>query len=353
VALDVPASPLGGKSSQDGDVHEGYGLARPVADSSPMAAEAAGLNPRGRANEKVTRVVSPTISVRQRFREIWLSRELLIYLVRTEIKVKYKNSVLGLVWSMISPAMTLAIYFIVFQVVLGNHMPNFVIYLFAGLLLWNLFSLGVLTGTGVIVNNAGIVKKVSFPREILALAAVGSACVFFFFQSIVMVIFMVVLHAGPDWAYMPLLILALITGVVLASALAVLLSSINVYLRDTQHLMEVILTAWFWACPIVYAFQSNIGAKLGPKHLLWVYFLNPVTPLVLTFQRCIYNKIAPVAQVKGANGKLGPVTYDVLPLHGFLWYLELDVGVLVIAVALFFVALAVFGRLEGNFAEEL
>jgi hypothetical protein len=90
VALDVPASPLGGKSSQDGDVHEGYGLARPVADSSPMAAEAAGLNPRGRANEKVTRVVSPTISVRQRFREIWLSRELLIYLVRTEIKVKYK-----------------------------------------------------------------------------------------------------------------------------------------------------------------------------------------------------------------------------------------------------------------------
>jgi len=126
--------------------------------------------------------------VRQRLREIWISRELLVYLVRTEIKVKYKNSVLGLVWSMIAPAMTLAIYFFVFQVVLGNRMPDFVIFLFAGLLLWNLFSLGVLTGTGVIVNNAGIVKKVSFPREILALAAVGSACVFFFFQSLVMII---------------------------------------------------------------------------------------------------------------------------------------------------------------------
>jgi ABC-2 type transport system permease protein len=227
-------------------------------------------------------------------------------------------------------------------------MPNFVIYLFAGLLLWNLFSLGVLTGTGVIVNNAGIVKKVSFPREILALAAVGSACVFFFFQSIVMVIFMVVLHAGPDWTYLPLLVLALITGVVLASALAVLLSSINVYLRDTQHLIEVVLTAWFWACPIVYAFQQNIGTKLGPKHLLWVYFLNPVTPLVLTFQRCIYNKISPVANVKGVR-----TTYYVLPLHGYLWYFSLDIAVLAIAVVLFFVALAVFGRLEGNFAEEL
>ena len=71
------------------------------------------------------------------------------------------------------------------------------IFLFAGLLLWNLFQLGVQTGTGVIVNNAGIVKKVSFPREILALASVGSACVFFFFQAIVMVIFLVVFHSGP------------------------------------------------------------------------------------------------------------------------------------------------------------
>ena len=93
-------------------------------------------------------------------------------------------------------------------------MPNFVIYLFAGLLLWNLFSLGVLTGTGVVVNNAGIVKKVSFPREILALAAVGSACVFFFFQSD--------RHGDlhgraavtrPTWPTCPLLVLALITGV--------------------------------------------------------------------------------------------------------------------------------------------
>src|ERR1700678_1759428 len=101
---------------------------------------------------------------------------------------------------MIAPSMTLAIYFVVFQFISKNGIPHFVIFLFSGLLLWTLFQLGVQTGTGVIVNNAGIVKKVSFPREILALAAVGSACVFFFFQSIVMVIFMVVLHAGPDWS---------------------------------------------------------------------------------------------------------------------------------------------------------
>ncbi len=311
-----------------------------------MAAEAAQRN-NGAA--KVTRVVSPTISVRQRLREIWLSRELLVYLVRTEIKVKYKNSVLGLVWSMVSPAMTLAIYFVVFQIVLGNRQPRFVIFLFAGLLLWNLFSLGVLTGTGVIVNNAGIVKKVSFPREILALAAVGSACVFFFFQSIVMVLFMIVLHSGPDWSYMPLSFLALFATILLASAIAILLSSINVYLRDTQHLIEVILTAWFWACPIVYAYQSNVSNRLlGPRGLTWIYFLNPMTPLVLTFQRFIYAQTTPVGIVKGVK-----TTFDVLPTYGQMWYLELDLGVLAVGAILFMVALAVFGRLEGNFAEEL
>jgi ABC-2 type transport system permease protein len=308
-----------------------------------MAIQVARMNRATADREMVTRVVTPTISVFKRLREIWLSRELLIYLIRAEIKVKYKNSVLGIVWSMVAPAMTLAIYFFVFSIVLGNKMPHFVLFLFAGLLLWNLFSLGVQTGTGVVVNNAGIVKKVSFPREILALAAVGSACVFFFFQAIVMVIFMVVLRAPPDMAYFPILVLALITGVILASGLAILLSAINVYLRDTQHLIEVVLTAWFWACPIVYPFWT-IEKKLGPQGLTWIYFLNPVTPLVLAFQRCLYAHS--VVSVQG-------VATQVLPTHGYLWYTLLVLGVLLLSVCLFFVALAVFGRLEGHFAEEL
>ena len=338
MALDVPAS------SSDAAQRTEEAVEERVADRSPMAALAAGASGREARRASDTRIVSPTISVRQRLREIWLSRELLIYLVRTEIKVKYKNSVLGLIWSLVAPAMTLIIYYFVFQVILGNHMPNFVIFLFAGLLLWNLFSFGVLSGTGVVVNNSGIVKKVSFPREILALAAVGSGCVFFFFQTIVMVIFMIVLHAGPDWSYLPVLLLALVTGIVLAGGIAVLLSAINVYLRDTQHLIEVVLTAWFWACPIVYVYQYNIGDKLGKKGLAWVYFLNPMVPLVLSFQRCIYAHVAVIN-----NGQ----PYPVLPANGMLWYVGLDVGVLFLATLLFLIALAVFGRLEGNFAEEL
>jgi ABC-2 type transport system permease protein len=336
--LDVPAS------SSDAAERAEEAVEERVADQSPWAAQAGGGRDANRAGG--TRVVSSTISVRQRLREIWLSRELLTYLVRTEIKVKYKNSVLGLIWSMVAPAMTLVIYWFVFGVVLKNGIPNFVIFLFAGLLVYNLFQFGVMSGTGVVVNNAGIVKKVSFPREILALAAVGSACVFFFFQAIVMVLFLVVLHHGPDWSYLPVMLLALVTGIVLAGAIAVLLSAINVYLRDTQHLIEVILTAWFWACPIVYSFELQIEKRLGPRGLTWVYFLNPLVPLVLSFQRCIYADT--VVHISG-----NPVPQQILPPNGMLWYVGLDCGVLFLSAILLLIALAVFGRLEGNFAEEL
>jgi ABC-2 type transport system permease protein len=199
----------------------------------------------------------------------------------------------------------------------------------------------------VIVANAGIVKKVSFPREILALAAVGSACVFFFFQAIVMVIFLVVFHSAPDWSYLPLLPIALLAALVLASGLAILLCAINVYLRDTQHLIEVVMTAWFWACPIVYSFQNQLALRLGQRGLTWIYFLNPMTPLVLSFQRVLYAHTTVHSTVPPHA-----IAHE-LPGHGFAWYAGLDAGVLGVGLVIFYIALVVFGRLEGNFAEEL
>jgi hypothetical protein len=110
--LDVPAS------SSDAEQRFEEAVEDRVADESPMAARAAGARSRDAGQLGGTRVVSPTISVPKRLQEIWFSRELLVYLVRTEIKVKYKNSALGLIWSMVAPAMTLVIYWFVFGVVL-------------------------------------------------------------------------------------------------------------------------------------------------------------------------------------------------------------------------------------------
>jgi len=251
------------------------------------------------------------------------------------------------VWSMIAPAMTLAIYFIVFQFIAKNGIPHFVIFLFSGLLLWNLFQVGVQTATGVVVNNSAIVKKVSFPREILALASIGSAGVFFFFQAIVMVIFLFAFHSAPAWGYLPLLPLALLAALVLASGLAILLSAVNVYLRDTQHLIEVVMTAWFWACPIVYSFQSQVALRLSKHGVTWLYFLNPMTPLVLSFQRVLYGKVTVTSTVAPH------LVVAELPPHSLAWYAGLDVGVLAAGLVVVYLGLVVFGRLEGNFAEEL
>ena len=101
------------------------------------------------------RVVSAKVSLRNRFVEIWQARELVIFLVRKELKVRYKNSVLGFLWSFLNPALVLCVYYVVFKYFLANHISLFAIYLFAGLLPWNLFNNSLLSSAGVLVAQAG------------------------------------------------------------------------------------------------------------------------------------------------------------------------------------------------------
>ncbi len=136
----------------------------------------------------------------------------------------------------------------------------------------------------MLVAQAGIVKKVSFPREILALAQVGTAICYFFFQACIMLAFLVGFGVVPAWRFAPVMIFALVCDVVLSAALAVFLSAITVYLRDVQHLIEVALVAGFFSAPIVYPF-ATVGHKLAQHGILWVYFCNPLVTIVLSFQR--------------------------------------------------------------------
>jgi ABC-2 type transport system permease protein len=355
VALDAPAPPPGAGPRPD---HDPPVTTRPPSPPPRGGASspAQDLESEVASRAKTTRVVSANTSVWKRLVEIWRSRELLVYMVRTEIKVKYKNSFLGLLWSMLSPAMTLVVYTLVFGVLLKNGIPNFVIFLFSGLLLWNFFSTGVITATGVVVNNAGLVKKVSFPREILALAAIGSAGVFFFFQACVMAIFMVALQMAPAWPLIWLLVVAIVPTLVFASALGIFLASANVYLRDTLHLVTVLVgAAWFWACPIVYSFQRSLAPHMtGSAHWrMWVYFLNPMTPVVMTFQRVLYNRPGLVALTTKVPKGQPPIKAQLLPSWPPSTYVWADAAVLLVSLVLFYFAMVVFGRLAGNFAEEL
>jgi ABC-2 type transport system permease protein len=309
----------------------------------------------GQSHDRIT-VVNGKVQLGQRLKDLWTNRDLLVLLIRTELKVKYKNSILGYAWSMLNPALVLAIYYVVFKIIARNHQPNFAIWLFAGLLVWNLFSTAALGATSVVVGKAGIVKKVAFPRELLALSVVGVSVVLFAIQVVVLVLAMLLFQIHPDYQMMAILPLAFVALLVFTGALSVFLSAVNVYLRDTQHLTEVLLMAWFWGTSIVYTYGQIFLSGYQKNHpvlkwLQYAYLVNPITPIVMTFQRAIYGRTQYSWTPPGPGQK--PLIYHVLPTWGIGSYAGLAGVVLIASVGLFLLALVIFGRLEGNFAEEL
>jgi ABC-2 type transport system permease protein len=198
-----------------------------------------------------------------------------------------------------------------------------------------------------VVKQSGIVKKVAFPREILALSTVGTSAVYFAMQFVVLAGLMAVLGRSPDWGLLWLLPLAFVALTFLASALGVFLSAINVYFRDAEHLVSVGITLWFWLTPIVYSFENKVSPMLHRHGVLWVYFLNPVTPIVMTFQRVLYRTVNVVATTPDHSRLV------VLPTWPASQYALLDGVLLAVGMVALLAATSVFGRLEGNFAEEL
>jgi ABC-2 type transport system permease protein len=294
-----------------------------------------------RASGEAT-VVRPRMTARERLTRIIQRRELLVGMVRNELKIKYKNSVLGFAWSLLNPLLYLVVFYVAFTIILGSGIPSFPIWLLSGLLVWNLFSTGLGAATGSVVANSGLVKKVSFPREILPLAAVGSMLVHFFLQSLVLFVVLAAVRWDVAWAYVPLIPLALIALLLVTSALGILLSAVNVYLRDTSHFLELALLAWFWVTPVVYQFQL-VGRRHGWSKDVWL--ANPVTPIVLLFQRAIYARLDNVPK-NAAPIQLLPHW----PYWGYLAYLGWSFAFGIITLA---IAVRVFGRSEANFAEEL
>jgi ABC-2 type transport system permease protein len=289
-------------------------------------------------------VVAPDRSVLKRIQALWRYRELLVGLVRKELKVKYKDSSLGFMWSLLNPAMYLVVFYVVFQIILGSGIPFFAIYLLSGLLAWNLFNGSVTGATGSIVGNGSLVNKVYFPREILPLATVGANLVHFFLQTMVLLAGLAVMRYDVALGYLWLTLPALVVLLILAAALSILFSALNVYARDLQHLLELVMLAWFWLTPIVYSWSlpaAELTDRGSPSGLT---LLNPMVPIVISLQRGIWGDDSFVT---------GGVVTQVLPDGSPLWYLRNLLVVGVVALVLLGVALKVFGRLESNFAEEL
>jgi ABC-2 type transport system permease protein len=288
---------------------------------------------------------SPRFRVGERLSDVFAHREILANLIRKELKVKYAASVLGAVWSILNPLVYLAVFSFVARV-LGAGIPDYPVYLLSGLLAWNLFSASLTGGASSVLDNANLVKKVAFPREILPLSIIGVALVDFVLQSLVLLVFILVSGYGLHWPELALWPLAFVTLVAVAVALALWLAAVNVRYRDVGHLLNIGLVVWFWATPIVYAeYQvqqlAEGGEWLGLPRLAF-YLLNPLTEVVAGFHRALYAVVQPAGQEV-------PVLFD----HSLAWIAGLLAVTLVVALIALRLTWAYFFVRSGDFAEEL
>jgi len=286
----------------------------------------------------------PRLRVGRRARVLLAHREILLNLVRKELKVKYTASVLGAVWSLLNPLVYLAVFTFVAKV-LGAGIPDFPVYLLSGLLAWNLFSSSLTSGAQSVLDNSNLVKKVAFPHEILPLASVGVALVDFVLQSAVLLVYILAFY-GLHWPELALWPLAFVALLVLSVALALWLAAMNVRYRDVGHLLNIGLVVWFWATPIVYAsYQAKHLAESGEWFGIsrFAFFLlNPMTGVVEGFHRALYAVVHP-------PGQPSPVLFDV----SLAWVAGLLALVLVASLVGLRLAWGYFFNRSGDFAEEL
>jgi ABC-2 type transport system permease protein len=280
-----------------------------------------------------------------RAREVLGARSILANLVRKEVKVKYKSSVLGMAWSMLNPVLYLAVFSLVFSVVLETGIPQFAIYLLSGLLAWSFFSNALNQAARSVVENSNLVTKVYFPREVLPLASVGASGVDFLLQALVLAVFMIAYRYSFVGLNLLLLPLALIALVTFTSALALSVAAFNVRYRDTQHLLGVALLAWFWLTPVVYPsgllYSKFADVNVMGISLFDVFLVNPLVVVVLGFQRALYaTTVAP-------DGSL------ILPPVSVGWLAVVLAAVTLGSALLLLLAWRGFFHMSGDFAEEL
>lgn len=228
-----------------------------------------------------------------RLQELSRYRALIRNLVVSEIKARYKNSVLGFVWSLLNPLAMMLVFTVIFGVLWPNNtVENYPIFLLCGLLPWNYFQASIISGTTSIVANGNLIKKVYFPREVLPIATVLAQLVNFLLAFVVLFAALLIFRTNfSPWLWtLPLIILiqtSFTIGVVL------ILSTLHVFYRDTLMVMEVVMLAWFFLTPIFYSVSQLpstfvlFGVELPVQRIF--YIVNPMASLINVYRDLLYN----------------------------------------------------------------
>ena len=232
-------------------------------------------------------------------RELWAFRSLILNLTQRELKGRYRKSVLGWVWSLLNPASTLAIYTIVFGYFFkakldpnpADHLKSFTLYLFTGLVLWNLFS-GVVNGSmGSLLNAGPLLKKIYFPAEAPVIANAATTLVQTGIESLILTVVMIIVgNAGWSFFLLPVIVTLL---VLFAIGIGLLVGLANVYFRDVNYLIGIALSLLFYATPIIYSITIVPQRIWGWLPARAIINANPLTQFVYAARDVMYRRQVP------------------------------------------------------------
>lgn len=239
------------------------------------------------------RISSTKKDLRHHFLELIQYRELVYNLTLKELKARYKNSILGFVWSLLNPLGMMLVFTVVFGLLMPNaQIKNYPIFLLCGLLPWNFFTSGVMSSIHSVVSNGGLVKKVYFPREVLPIASVLSNLINFLLAFVLLFAALIIFQMQfSPWLWLLPVIMLIQASFILG--LAFILSTLHVYYRDTLMIMDVVILAWFFFTPVFYSVELTVpaskvvwGITLPVQRLL--YILNPMASIVRLYRDLLY-----------------------------------------------------------------
>ncbi len=277
-------------------------------------------------------------------RDVWAHRELLRAFTSRELRSRYKGSTLGWAWALVRPLVMLLIYGLAIGVFLGagRSIPQFMVYIYCGLLAWGLFSVIVMGCINSVVANGTLLSRASFPRLLLPLSVLLAALVDFVLQASVLLVGYLVFRDLPGPAdllwFPPALFVLILTGL----GVGLFFAAVNVYVRDVAFLVDISLQVGFWLTPILYSYGQVVrGAQdfgLAGDVVTRIYMLNPMANVALGFHRALWpGGSTPEAAAFAFPGRL-----------------EIRMVVLsALAVLIAWFGMRVFVRLSGNFGQEL
>ena len=254
------------------------------------------------------------------FKELYKYREFLKTSIKKEFRGKYKKSFLGVLWSFLNPLFQLLVYALVFPFILKNGIENYTMFLIVALMPWTFFNSTLIQSAASVVVNGGIIKKVYFPRTILPISTTTSNLLNFLITGIIVIVALLIsgIGLGPSILVLPIII---IMQYILQLGIAFILSSVTVYIRDVEYLMNVIMMLMFYMSPIVYS------PDMIPDKFLPLFKLNPMFHIISYYREILYYK-----QIPNMISVVGMLTVCTIVL--ILGYL-------------------IFRKLERRFAEEL